>query len=132
MTPDPTAQDETAYDSDDSAADGIEGNHSGQHKRQDNAGSAALPVTLGAYEDDFREPEEERGGEQCSAGLREPKPTAEPSPVASQQHHARNSRSGERTPFCLSVQRSRQSGLRPGWESYDGSGGVVRDEPVPG
>lgn len=89
MTPEPTAQGETACNSDDSTADGIEGNHTGQHERQDNAGCATLPVALGAYEDDFRDPEEERCGEQRSAGLREPKPTAEPSPIASQQRHAR-------------------------------------------
>ncbi len=89
MTPEPTAQGETACNSDDSTADGIEGNHTGQHERQDNAGCATLPVALGAYEDDFRDPEEERCGEQRSAGVREPKPTAEPSPTASQQRHAR-------------------------------------------
>ena len=83
MTPEPTAQGETACNSDDSTADGIEGNHTGQHERQDNAGCATLPVALGAYEDDFRDPEEERCGKQRSAGLREPKPTAEPSPIAS-------------------------------------------------
>ena len=89
MTPEPTVQDETANNSDESPADGIEGNHTGQHECQDNAGCATLPVALGAYEDDFRDPEEERCGEQRSAGLREPKPTAEPSPIAWQQRHAR-------------------------------------------
>src|ERR1700678_2165626 len=78
-----------AYNSDDSTADGIEGNHSGQQERQDNAGCATLPVAVGAYEDDFRDPEQERSGEQRSAGRKEPKPTAEPSPISSQQRHAR-------------------------------------------
>jgi hypothetical protein len=45
-----------ACKSDDSTADGIDGNHSGQHERQDDAGCATLPVALGAYDDDFREP----------------------------------------------------------------------------
>jgi hypothetical protein len=89
MTPDPTAQGETACNSDDSTADGVEGNQTGQHERQDNAGCATLPVALGASEDDFRDSEEECRGEQRSSGLREPKPTAEPSPIASQQRHAR-------------------------------------------
>jgi hypothetical protein len=89
MTPKPTAQRETACNNDDSTADGIEGNHTGQHERQDNAGRATLQVALRAYEDDFRDPEEECCGEQRSARLREPKPTAEPSPIALQQGHAR-------------------------------------------
>jgi hypothetical protein len=89
MTPEPTAQAETACNSDDSTADGIEDDHTGQHERQDNAGCPALPVALDAYEDDFRDPEQERGGEQRSAGLREPKPTAKPSPIASDSSHGR-------------------------------------------
>jgi len=56
MTPGPTAQDEAVCHSDDSTAHGIERNHTAQHERQDNAGCATLPVTLGAYEDDFRDP----------------------------------------------------------------------------
>jgi hypothetical protein len=89
MTPEPTARDETACNNDDSTADGIEGNHTGQHERQDDGGSATLPVALGAYEHDFRDAEENGDGEERSAGLREPKPMAEPSPIASQQSHAR-------------------------------------------
>jgi hypothetical protein len=89
MTPGPTARDETACNSDDSTADGIEGNHTRQHERQDNGGSATLPVALSAYEHDLRDAEENRDGEERSAGLRKPKPMAEPSPLASQQSHAR-------------------------------------------
>jgi hypothetical protein len=88
-TPEPTARDETACNRDDSTADGIEGNHTRQHERQNDGGSATLPVALGAYEDDFRDAEENCDGEERSAGLREPKPMAEPSPIASQQSHAR-------------------------------------------
>jgi hypothetical protein len=89
MTPGPTARDETACNSDDSTADGIEGDHTGQHERQDHGGSATLSVALGAYEHDFRDADENYDGEERSAGLREPKPMAEPSPIASQQSHAR-------------------------------------------
>jgi hypothetical protein len=89
QTPEPTARDETACNSNDATADGIEGNHTGQHERQDDGGSATLPVALGAYEHDFRDAEENCDGEERSAGLREPKPMAEPSPIASQQSHAR-------------------------------------------
>ena len=56
--PGPAARDETACNSDDSTADGIEGNHTRQHERQDDGGSATLPVALGAYEHDFRDAEE--------------------------------------------------------------------------
>jgi hypothetical protein len=89
MTLEPTTQDETACKSDDSTADGIEGHHTGEHERQDDGGCATLPVTLGASEHDCRDAEETCRGEERSAGLREPKPTAEPSPIASQQSHAR-------------------------------------------
>jgi hypothetical protein len=89
MTPGPTAQDEPARNSYDSTSDGIDGDHTGQHERQDDGWCATLPVALGAYEHDFRDAEEKRDGEEGSAGLRESKPTAEPSPIASQQTHAR-------------------------------------------
>ena len=89
MTPAPAARDETACNSDDSTADGIEGNHTRQHERQDDGGSATLPVALGAYEHDFRDAEENCDGEERSAGLREPKPMAEPSPIGSYQSHVR-------------------------------------------
>ena len=89
MTPGPTARDETACNSNDSTADGIEGNHTRQHERQDNGGSATLPVAVGAYQHDFRDANENCDGEERSAGLREPKPMAEPSPIASQQNHER-------------------------------------------
>lgn len=88
MTLESSARDETACNSDDSTADGIEGNHTGQHDRQDDGGSAALPVALGAYDQDFRDAEENGDGEERSAGLRKRKP-ADPSPIASQQSHAR-------------------------------------------
>ena len=84
----PSARDKTARNSEHSTAEGIKGNHARQHERQDDGGSATLPVALGAYGDDFRNAEENSGGEERSAGLREPKPMAEPSPVASQQSHA--------------------------------------------
>jgi hypothetical protein len=89
MTPGPTARDETASKSDDSAAHGIEGNHTGQQERQDDGGCTTFPVALGACEHDFGDAEEKCRGEERSAGLREPQPLAEPSPIASRQSHAR-------------------------------------------
>jgi hypothetical protein len=50
MTPEPTPQDETANRSDDSAADGIEGDHTGHHERQDDEGRTALPVAVSPSE----------------------------------------------------------------------------------
>ena len=46
MTPEPTVQEETANNSDDSPADGIEGDHGRQHECQDDQGCAALPVAV--------------------------------------------------------------------------------------
>jgi hypothetical protein len=48
MTPEPEAQDEAANNSEDSAADCIERDHSGQHECQDDQGCAALPVAVSA------------------------------------------------------------------------------------
>ena len=89
MTPELTPHDETANNSDDSAADGIEGDHAGQHECQHNGGRATLPVALGASEHDSRDAEENCDGEDRAAGLREPKPMAEPSPIRSESSHAR-------------------------------------------
>jgi hypothetical protein len=43
MTPGAKSQDETANTGDDSPADGVGGDHSGQHERQDDQWRAALP-----------------------------------------------------------------------------------------
>ena len=50
MTPEPTALDETANNSEDSPADGIEGDHAGQHECQDDEGCTALPVAVSLSE----------------------------------------------------------------------------------
>ena len=87
MTPESAAQDEAARNSDDSTAEGIDGNHTGKHERQDDGGSATLPVVLNAHKRDFRDADENCDCEERSSGLREPKPVAEPSPIASKQSH---------------------------------------------
>ena len=89
MTPEPKAQDETANNSDDSPADGIEGDHGGQHECQDDQGSAALPVAMSLSEHHPGAADQKCGGEEHSAGLREPKPLTEPSPITSGSSHAR-------------------------------------------
>jgi hypothetical protein len=84
----PTAREETATNGEDSPADGIEGNHTGEEERQDDGRRPTLPVTLDAREHDLRSAEDKRNGEERPAGLREPEPTAEPLPVASKQGHS--------------------------------------------
>jgi hypothetical protein len=54
MTPEPTAQDETTNNSNDSPANGIEGDHAGQHECQDDQGCAALPVAVSPSEHNRR------------------------------------------------------------------------------
>jgi hypothetical protein len=48
MTPGSTVQDETANKSDDSAADGVQGDHAGQQECEHHQGCAALPVAVSA------------------------------------------------------------------------------------
>ncbi len=48
MTPEPTGQDETAYKSDNSAADGVQGDHADQQECEHHQGCAALPVAVSA------------------------------------------------------------------------------------
>jgi hypothetical protein len=53
MTPEPTVQDETANQSDDSPADGIQGDHAGQQECQHHQGCAALPVAVDPSDHNF-------------------------------------------------------------------------------
>ena len=48
MTPEPCVQDETANESDDSAADSVQRHHAGQQEREHHQGCAALPVAVSA------------------------------------------------------------------------------------
>jgi len=48
MTAESTVQDETANKSDDSAADGVQGDHAGQQECEHNQGCATLPVAVSA------------------------------------------------------------------------------------
>jgi hypothetical protein len=50
MTPGPNVQDETANKSDDSAADGIQGDHAGQQECEHHQGCAALAVAVSPCE----------------------------------------------------------------------------------
>jgi hypothetical protein len=53
MTPGPTIRDETANNSDDAPADGIEGDHADQHDCQHHQGGAALSVAVNPSDHNF-------------------------------------------------------------------------------
>jgi len=88
-TPDPAAQDETANESRDSAADGVQGDHADQQEPEDHQGCAALPVAVSACDHNLGNTDQKGNGEDRAAGLREPKPLTEPSPIGSESSHAR-------------------------------------------
>jgi hypothetical protein len=50
MTPEPTVHDEAAHNSDDSAADHIQGDHADQQECEHHQGCAALPVAVSPCE----------------------------------------------------------------------------------
>jgi hypothetical protein len=83
----PAVQDEAANDGDDSPADGIEGDHAGQHECEDHEGRAAFPVAVSPCVHDCADADENRSGEDDSAGLGEPKPVTEPCPVGADSRH---------------------------------------------
>jgi hypothetical protein len=91
MTPAPTAQDE-AKNSDDSPADGIQGDYADQQECEHHQGCAALPVAVSPCDRNSGNADEKRTGEDHSAGLGEPKPVTEPSPIASESRHRMKSR----------------------------------------
>jgi hypothetical protein len=87
-TPKPTVQHETANNSDDSPADGIQGDHADQQECEHHQGSAALTVAVSPCDHNSGNADQKCNGEEHSAGLREPKPVTEPSPIASESRHA--------------------------------------------
>jgi hypothetical protein len=80
--------DKTANDGDDSTADGVQGDHTGQQQRKHDDGCASFARALGVGDRHRGDADEERPGEQHPAGLGEPKPTTEPAPIASESSHA--------------------------------------------
>ena len=56
MTPEPTVQDETANKSDDSAGDGVQGDHADQQECEHHQGCAALPVAVSACDHNLATP----------------------------------------------------------------------------
>ena len=88
VTPEPTVQDATADDSDDSSADGIQRDHADQQECEHHQGGAALTGAVSPCDHNFRNADEKRNREEHSAGLGEPKPVTEPPPIASESRHA--------------------------------------------
>jgi len=82
-----TAQDE-ARNSDDSPADGIQGDYADQQECEHHQGCAALPVAVSPCDRNTGYADQKRSGKDHSAGLGEPKPVTEPSPIASESRHA--------------------------------------------
>ena len=54
MTSEPTVQDETANKSDDSPADGVQGDHAGQQECEHHQGCTALPGAVSACDKNLR------------------------------------------------------------------------------
>jgi hypothetical protein len=68
MTPEPTAHDETANESHDSAAGGVQGDHAEQQECDDHQGCAALPGAVSPCHRSLSNTDEKRNGEEHSAG----------------------------------------------------------------
>ena len=90
MTPEPTVRAETANNSDDPPADGIQGNHADQQECEHHQRGAALAVAVSPCDHHCNNADENRNGEEHSAGLGEPKPVTERSPIASEPRHVRS------------------------------------------
>jgi hypothetical protein len=87
MTPVPTVQDETANNSDDSPADGIQGDHADQQQCEHYQRGPTLTVAVSPCDHNCGKAGQECNAEEHSAGLGEPKPVTEPSPIASESRH---------------------------------------------
>src|SRR5215813_15197096 len=100
MTPEPTVQDE-AKDSDDSPADGIQRDHADQQECQHHQGCAALPVAVNPSDHNLGPADQQCTGEEHSAGLGEPKPATQPSPIASDSGHVSKVAKGKERIFSF-------------------------------
>ena len=88
MTPESTIRGETANNSDDSSADGIQGDHADQQECEHYQRGPTLTVAVSPCDDNSGNADQNCNGEQHSAGLGEPKPVTEPVPIASDSRHA--------------------------------------------
>ena len=92
MTPEPAVEDETANNGDDSPADGIQGDHADQQECEHHEGRATLTVAVSPCDHHCGNADKKCNGKEHSAGLGEPKPVTEPSPIASESRHAKSLR----------------------------------------
>ena len=88
LTPEPTLRDETANNSHDYPADGIQRDHADQQQCEHHQGGAALPVAVSPCDHDSRNADQKCNGEEHSAELGEPEPVTEPAPIGSESRHA--------------------------------------------
>lgn len=88
MTPEPTVQEQTANESDDSPADGIQRDHAEQQECEHHERCAAPALALCLCDHDSGDADQQCNGEEHSAGLGETKPVTEPPPIASESRHA--------------------------------------------
>ena len=88
MTPEPTVQDETANNGDDSPAERIRGDDAEQQEREHHQGCATLPCAVKPRDRNSGNADQKRDREDQPAEPGEPKPPTEPSPVASESRHA--------------------------------------------
>ena len=88
MTPWAAVHDEAANNQDKSPTHRVQRDHAGQQEPEHHHGRTAFAVAVNACDCHFGNADQKRHGEQHSAGLREPKPVAQPSPVASESRHA--------------------------------------------
>ena len=87
MTPWAAVHDEAANNQDKSPTHRVQRDHAGQQEPEHHHGRTAFAVAVNACDCHFGNADQKRHGEQHSAGLREPKPVAQPSPVASESRH---------------------------------------------
>jgi hypothetical protein len=98
MTPEAAVQDETANESDDSASDGVQGDHSGQQEGEHHQRCTALPGAVSVRDRDPGNADEKRNREENAAGLGETKAVSEPPPIASESRHVGKPRSDTLAP----------------------------------
>lgn len=87
MAPEPTVRDETANESEDSPAEGIQEDHAAQYECEHHQRGAALTVAVSPCDHHFGNTAQKCNGEEHSTGLRQPEAVTEPSPIASESRH---------------------------------------------
>ena len=87
MTPEPTVQDQTTTKRDDSPSDAVQRDHADQEESENHQRGAALTSAVSPCDHNCGNTGQKCNCEEHSAGLGEPKPVTEPSPIASESRH---------------------------------------------